>query len=207
VTTRVRATIGRALTGATVSTTVRTNFRTAIGTAVVTARVGATVSRTVARASVSAAIGTTVVTTGVRATVGHALTGVVGLRVGAHWGFAHGWISLRSGGASSRRPPFLCHYGSQRHSERDVCAGQGARTGHHAAYLASPPALPGGALPDSHGRRPGGLAYLWVHDVDAMAAEFGTVVEDNPWARDTQLVDPDCKRIRVGTSTGSAAVD
>ena len=55
--------------------------------------------------------------------------------------------------------------------------------------------------------RPGGLAYLWVDDVDAVAAEFGTVVEDNPWARGTQLVDPDGNRIRVGTSTGSGADD
>ena len=49
--------------------------------------------------------------------------------------------------------------------------------------------------------RPGGLAYLWVEDVDAVAKEFGTVVEDNPWARDTEVVDPDGNRIRIGTAT------
>jgi hypothetical protein len=45
------------------------------------------------------------------------------------------------------------------------------------------------------------LAYLWVDDVDAVADEFGTLVEDNPGARDTEVVDPDGNRIRVGTAT------
>jgi catechol 2,3-dioxygenase-like lactoylglutathione lyase family enzyme len=53
--------------------------------------------------------------------------------------------------------------------------------------------------------RPGGLAYLWVDDVDAVAAEFRTPIDDNPWARDTELVDPDGNRIRVGTSPREAA--
>jgi catechol 2,3-dioxygenase-like lactoylglutathione lyase family enzyme len=48
---------------------------------------------------------------------------------------------------------------------------------------------------DAH---PFGLAYLWVDDVDAVATEFGTAVEDNPWARDTELTDPDGNRLRVG---------
>jgi catechol 2,3-dioxygenase-like lactoylglutathione lyase family enzyme len=46
--------------------------------------------------------------------------------------------------------------------------------------------------------RPFGLAYLWVEDVDAVAAEFGTAVDDNPWGRDTELTDPDGNRLRVG---------
>lgn len=45
---------------------------------------------------------------------------------------------------------------------------------------------------------PGGLVYLWVEDVDAVAREFATTVEDNPWARDTEVVDPDGNRVRVG---------
>ena len=45
---------------------------------------------------------------------------------------------------------------------------------------------------------PFGLAYLWVDDVDAVATEFGTTVEDNPWGRDTELTDPDGNRLRVG---------
>jgi catechol 2,3-dioxygenase-like lactoylglutathione lyase family enzyme len=48
---------------------------------------------------------------------------------------------------------------------------------------------------DAH---PFGLAYLWVEDVDAVAAEFGVTVEDNPWARDLELTDPDGNRVRVG---------
>lgn len=47
--------------------------------------------------------------------------------------------------------------------------------------------------------RPDTLLYLRVHDVDAVAAEFGADVEDAPWAREVQLRDPDGNRLRVGT--------
>jgi hypothetical protein len=45
-----------------------------------------------------------------------------------------------------------------------------------------------------------GLVYLWVEDVDALAKEFGAAVEDNPWARDFEVSDPDGNRVRVATA-------
>ncbi|MGW0560928.1 glyoxalase superfamily protein [Streptomyces sp. NPDC003016] len=48
------------------------------------------------------------------------------------------------------------------------------------------------ALPDT-------LVYLRVRDVDAVAAEFGAVAQDQPWAREVELRDPDGNRLRVGT--------
>ncbi|SMC87940.1 MULTISPECIES: glyoxalase superfamily protein [Micrococcales] len=45
-----------------------------------------------------------------------------------------------------------------------------------------------------------GLIYLWVSDVDAVAAEFGAAVEDMPWARDCEISDPDGNRVRVATT-------
>ncbi|MFF4989272.1 glyoxalase superfamily protein [Streptosporangium saharense] len=47
--------------------------------------------------------------------------------------------------------------------------------------------------------RPNTLVYLRVRDVDAVADEFGVRVEDAPWAREIELVDPDGNRLRVGT--------
>lgn len=47
--------------------------------------------------------------------------------------------------------------------------------------------------------RPDTLLYLRVRDVDAVAAEFGAAVEEAPWARETELRDPDGNRLRVGT--------
>ena len=47
---------------------------------------------------------------------------------------------------------------------------------------------------DAH---PYGLVYLWVDDVDAIAREFGVAVDDQPWAREVTLVDPDGNRLRV----------
>ncbi len=47
--------------------------------------------------------------------------------------------------------------------------------------------------------RPNTLVYLYVIDVDAVAAEFGVVVETAPWRmREVELVDPDGNRIRLG---------
>lgn len=42
-----------------------------------------------------------------------------------------------------------------------------------------------------------GLVYLWVDDVDPIAADFGVPVQEMPWARDCELVDPDGNRVRV----------
>ncbi|GGU48624.1 glyoxalase superfamily protein [Streptomyces lavendofoliae] len=49
--------------------------------------------------------------------------------------------------------------------------------------------------------RPDTLLYLRVHDVDALAAEFGVRPADRPWAREIELRDPDGNRVRVGTPT------
>ena len=50
----------------------------------------------------------------------------------------------------------------------------------------------GDATPDT-------LVYIFVADVDALAAEFGVEVEEQSWARDFEVTDPDGNRIRVGT--------
>ncbi|MCW3159136.1 glyoxalase superfamily protein [Micropruina sonneratiae] len=43
------------------------------------------------------------------------------------------------------------------------------------------------------------LVFVWVPDVDAVAAEFGVEIEQHPWARDFEVTDPDGNRVRVGT--------
>ncbi len=47
--------------------------------------------------------------------------------------------------------------------------------------------------------RPGTLVYFWVDDVDAVASEFDAAIEEQPWAREITLMDPDGNRIRVAT--------
>jgi hypothetical protein len=47
--------------------------------------------------------------------------------------------------------------------------------------------------------RPNTLVYLRVHDVDAIAAEFGVQAHEAPWAREIELSDHDGNRIRVAT--------
>jgi mannose-6-phosphate isomerase-like protein (cupin superfamily) len=44
----------------------------------------------------------------------------------------------------------------------------------------------------------GSVAYLFVEDVDPIAAAFEVDVEDQPWGRDLELTDPDGNRIRIG---------
>jgi catechol 2,3-dioxygenase-like lactoylglutathione lyase family enzyme len=44
---------------------------------------------------------------------------------------------------------------------------------------------------------PHGLVYVWVDDVDSLAAAFHVAVSEAPWAREIQLVDPDGNRLRV----------
>ena len=46
--------------------------------------------------------------------------------------------------------------------------------------------------------RPNTLVYLYIQDVETIAAEFGVAVEDQPWAREVQLSDPDGNRLRIG---------
>lgn len=57
---------------------------------------------------------------------------------------------------------------------------------------------------DAH---PHGLVYLWVDDVAAVAAEFAVPVDDQPWAREAQLVDPDGNRIRVAQQAVAPSAD
>ncbi|MEV6749686.1 glyoxalase superfamily protein [Streptomyces sp. NPDC058322] len=47
--------------------------------------------------------------------------------------------------------------------------------------------------------RPDTLVYMRVHNVEAVAAEFGAHVEDAPWAREIELQDLDGNRLRIGT--------
>jgi catechol 2,3-dioxygenase-like lactoylglutathione lyase family enzyme len=47
--------------------------------------------------------------------------------------------------------------------------------------------------------RPDTLIYVRVADVVAIAREFGVEVEDQPWARECYLSDPDGNRLRIGT--------
>jgi catechol 2,3-dioxygenase-like lactoylglutathione lyase family enzyme len=60
---------------------------------------------------------------------------------------------------------------------------------------------------------PHGLVYIWVDDVDALGAEFGVGVDDQPWAREVRLTDPDGNRLRLaepvagGVDEGSTPVD
>jgi Glyoxalase superfamily protein len=51
--------------------------------------------------------------------------------------------------------------------------------------------------------RPDTLVYLRVQDVDAIAAEFGVVPAEAPWAREVELRDPDGNRLRIGTPNPS----
>lgn len=50
--------------------------------------------------------------------------------------------------------------------------------------------------------RPDTLVYFYVHDVDTIAAEFGVQVEQQPWAREIRLTDPDGNRLRIGQRKG-----
>ncbi len=50
--------------------------------------------------------------------------------------------------------------------------------------------------------RPGTLVYLYVDEVDSIAAEFNAEVQEQPWAREVQLTDPDGNRLRIGERKG-----
>lgn len=52
--------------------------------------------------------------------------------------------------------------------------------------------------------RPGTLVYMWVDDVDGIAAEFGVEVYTQPWAREAKLTDPDGNRLRIGKREADA---
>src|SRR3546814_17673973 len=48
---------------------------------------------------------------------------------------------------------------------------------------------------------PRSLAYFYVDDVDAIAAELGVDVDEQPWAREIEVSDPAGNRLRIGTVT------
>ena len=54
---------------------------------------------------------------------------------------------------------------------------------------------------------PNGLVYLWVGDVAAVAAEFAVPIDDQPWAKEVGLVDPDGNRIRVAQPAVEPSAD
>jgi catechol 2,3-dioxygenase-like lactoylglutathione lyase family enzyme len=47
---------------------------------------------------------------------------------------------------------------------------------------------------------PESLAYFWVEDLDAVAAEFGASVEAQPWGRELALTDPAGNRLRIAVA-------
>jgi catechol 2,3-dioxygenase-like lactoylglutathione lyase family enzyme len=50
--------------------------------------------------------------------------------------------------------------------------------------------------------RPDALLYLYVEDVDAVAAAFGATAADTEWGtREVELRDPDGNRVRVGSTS------
>lgn len=56
-------------------------------------------------------------------------------------------------------------------------------------------------LSQHEGDAPGpALVYLWVVDVDAVAADLGVEVQELPWARECEVVDPDGNRVRIATA-------
>jgi catechol 2,3-dioxygenase-like lactoylglutathione lyase family enzyme len=58
-------------------------------------------------------------------------------------------------------------------------------------------------LSEHTGDAPGpGLAYIWVEAVDPLAAIFGVTVDEMPWARDCEIVDPDGNRLRFAEAVG-----
>ncbi|UED83558.1 glyoxalase superfamily protein [Streptomyces profundus] len=44
---------------------------------------------------------------------------------------------------------------------------------------------------------PGGLVFLRLADLDAVAEEFAVVPRDEPWGREVELTDPDGNRLRI----------
>ena len=46
--------------------------------------------------------------------------------------------------------------------------------------------------------RPNTLVYLYVNNLEEIAAEFVAKIEDQPWARDVEIKDPDGNRLRIG---------
>ncbi|MDT0265109.1 glyoxalase superfamily protein [Streptomyces sp. DSM 44915] len=54
--------------------------------------------------------------------------------------------------------------------------------------------------------RPGGLVYLRLADLDAVAEEFGVPVRAEPWGRELELTDPAGNRLRISDPQDDQAV-
>ncbi len=52
---------------------------------------------------------------------------------------------------------------------------------------------------------PGTLVYLWVDEIDPIAAEFDVTVSDAPWGREVELDGPGRNRLRVAQPAADAA--
>jgi hypothetical protein len=48
--------------------------------------------------------------------------------------------------------------------------------------------------------RPDTLVYLWPSDLPSIAKDFQVAVNDQPWAHEIELRDPDGNRLRIGTA-------
>jgi hypothetical protein len=53
--------------------------------------------------------------------------------------------------------------------------------------------------------RPDTLVFVWVDDVDRIAAQFGTTVDDQPWGRELRLRDLDGNRLRIAEPAADAS--
>ena len=51
------------------------------------------------------------------------------------------------------------------------------------------------------------LVYVWVDDIDAIAAEYGLPIDEQPWAREVALHDLDGNRLRIGQPATSVDID
>ncbi len=53
-------------------------------------------------------------------------------------------------------------------------------------------------LSEHTGDSPGpSLIYVWVDAIDPLAELFGATPDEMPWARDFEVTDPDCNRVRL----------
>ena len=41
------------------------------------------------------------------------------------------------------------------------------------------------------------LVYFWVNDLEHLAREFGVEIQQQPWAKEIKLTDPDGNRLRI----------
>ena len=55
--------------------------------------------------------------------------------------------------------------------------------------------------------RPHTLVYIWVDEIDPVAAEFEATVDETPWGREIALVDPDGNRLRVAEPVPAPGVE